>query len=268
VTGCDPLLAFKSVKKWQYAWDVFFLEPELSAAPFQVLKTSGAKTNKKVAILADNGPDGLVVGGKLWPAMAKQAGYTVVYNASFPVDTTEFGSVIENAKSKHADIVLVDAVTPGAVALTKQLASSNYHPKVLVIEKGAEPVQYAQAVGKGANGVLVGGYWDPSFKYPGAATLRSLFEKQTHQTWSQHIADSTAVAQILMDAVVRAGTTDKDKVNAAISKTNKTYVVGPVKFAADHTAKLPIAEDQWQNGKTVVVWPKSKATGKFLFPRP
>ena len=158
-------------------------------------------------------------------------------------------------------------MTPPAVALTKQLQAANYHPKVLVIEKGAEPVQYAQAVGKAADGVLVGGYWDPSFPYPGAKTLVSQFEKQTHQTWSQHIADSTTAAQVLLDAIVRAGTTDKGKVNDAIGKTNKTYVGGHVKFDSSHTAKLPIAEDQWQGGKTVVVWPRARATGKLLFPR-
>jgi branched-chain amino acid transport system substrate-binding protein len=268
VTGCDPLEAFKSVKKWQYAWDLFFWEPELAAAPFNTIKSWGMRTNKKVAILADNGPDGKVVGGILWPAFAKKNGYTVVYKASFPVMSTQFGSLIESAKSKGADILLVDAVTPPAVALTNQLAAANYHPKVLVIEKGAEPVQYAQAVGKLADGVLVGGYWDPSFPFPGAKLLVSQFEKETGQTWSQHIADSTTAAQVLMDAMARAQTTDKEAVNTAISKTNKVYVAGPIFFDANHTAKLPMVEDQWQGGKTVVVWPPNKAGGKFLFPRP
>ena len=52
VTGCDPLEAFKSVKKWQYVWDLFFWEPDLAAAPFRTMKARGVKTNKKVAILA------------------------------------------------------------------------------------------------------------------------------------------------------------------------------------------------------------------------
>jgi branched-chain amino acid transport system substrate-binding protein len=267
VTGCDPLEVFLSVKKWQYAWDIFFSVPDLIQAPFKTMAAHHAVSNKKIAILTDNGPDGLIA-GKLYKQFAKGFGYTVVYAASFPATNSQFASLIENAKAKGADILLVDAVTPPAVSLTKQLESSNYHPKLLVIEKGAEPVQYAQAVGKLANGVLVGGYWDPSFPFPGAKTLRSTFERETHQTWSQHIADSTAAAQVLMDAIARAGTTDKNKVNAAIAKTNKTYVVGPVKFAANHTSKLPIVEDQWQNGKTVVVWPLRNATGKFLYPRP
>jgi branched-chain amino acid transport system substrate-binding protein len=272
VTGCDPLEAFKSVKpQWNYVWDLFFDEPELAALPFQTLKAQGldAKTNKRVAILADNGPDGQVVGGKLWPAMAKQFGYTVVQNSSFPVDTTQFSSLIQSAKSKRADVLLVDAVTPPAIAMRKQMAAAGYKPKVIVIEKGAEPVQFAQALGKLADGVLVGGYWDPSLSYPGAKDLGAQFEKETGQTQSQHIADSTTAAQVLLDAIKAAGTTDKAKVNAAIGKTNKTYVAGPIQFDAKHTAKLKLVEDQWQKGKAVVVGPtKEVQTGEFLFPIP
>jgi branched-chain amino acid transport system substrate-binding protein len=272
VTGCDPLEAFKSVKpQWNYVWDLFFDEPELAALPFQTLKAQGldGKTNKKVAILHDNGPDGQVVGGQLWPAMAKQFGYTVVQNSSFPVDATQFGSLIQNAKSAKADVLLVDAVTPPAIAMRKQMAAANYKPKVIVVEKGAEPVQYAQALGKLADGVLVGGYWDPSLPYPGAKELGAQYEKETGQTQSQHIADSTTAAQVLLDAIKAAGTTDKEKVNAAIKKTNKTYVAGPIQFDAKHTAKLKLVEDQWQGGKAIVVGPtKEVQTGNFLFPVP
>src|SRR5579871_2102105 len=35
VTGCDPLEVFKSVRKWNYAWDLFFSVPELAAAQYK-----------------------------------------------------------------------------------------------------------------------------------------------------------------------------------------------------------------------------------------
>jgi branched-chain amino acid transport system substrate-binding protein len=147
------------------------------------------------------------------------------------------------------------------------MASAGYNPKVIVMEKGGEPVQFAEALGKLSDGILVGGYWDPSLPYPGAKELGAQFEKETGQTQSQHIADSTTAAQVLLDAMKAAGTTDKEKVNDAISKTNKTYVAGPIKFAADHTAKLKLVQDQWQDGKAVVVGPtKEVQTGDFLFP--
>jgi branched-chain amino acid transport system substrate-binding protein len=268
VAGCDPLQAFKSVRKWQYAWVLFFDETDLATAPFRMLAELKLPTNKKVAIMADNGPDGALVGGKLWPAKAKADGYTVVQNASFATDTQQFTSMVAQAKSEGAEIVLVDAIPPQAIAMRKQMASAGYTPKLLVMEKGAEPEFFAQATGKLADGVLVGGYWDPSFPYPGAADLAKRFEAETKQTQSQHIADSHAAAQVLLDAMAAAGSTDREKINAAIAKTNKRYVVGPVKFDASNTSAIPITVMQWQGGKAVVVWPKDRANGKLLFPLP
>ena len=268
VTGCAPLEAFKSVKRWQYVWDVFFDEPNLAEAPFKTLRDAGVQTNRKVAIVHDNGPDGAVVGGQLWPKLAVQYGYTVTSNQSFPVDNTQFSSLIENARATGADVLLIDAVTPQAVTIRKQMASVGWTPKVIVAEKGAEPVQFSQALGSLGDGVIVGGYWDASFGYPGAGQLRQAFERETGQTYSQHIADSSAAAQILMDAIRAAGSTAASEVNQAIGRTDKTYVVGPVKFDAKHTSKLPIAELQWQGGATRVVWPADRATGRLLFPIP
>ncbi len=268
VTGCDPLEVFKSVRKWTYAWDLFFSVPELAAAQYKALAEAGVQTNKKIALWHDNGPDGQAVGGAIWPALAKEFGYEVVQNAEFPVDNTQFTSIIAEAKSKGAEVVLVDAITPQAIAIRKQMASAGYTPKVLNMEKGAEPVQFAEALGKLSDGILVGGYWDPSFPYPGAADLAKAFESETKLTSSQHIADSYAAAQVLLDAIAAAGSTDPEKINAAIAKTDKTYVVGPIKFDADHTAKLPIVALQWQSGKPVIVWPKAAKTGNFMFPLP
>ena len=268
VSGCDPLGAFKSVRKWQYAWVMFFDEGELGNAPFRMMSDLGLQTNKKVAILADNGPDGQVVGGQIWPAAAKAGGFTVTQNTSFPVDAQQFTSMVAQAKSANADIVLVDAIPPQAIAMRKQMASAGYTPKILVMEKGAEPEFFAQATGKLADGVLVGGYWDASFPFPGAAELGKRFEAETKQTQSQHIADSHAAAQVLLDAIAAAASLDREKINAAIGRTNKTYVIGPVKFDALNTHAIPIAVMQWQAGKAVVVWPKDRANGKLIFPLP
>lgn len=268
VAGCDPLGAFKSVRKWQYAWVMFFDEGDLATAPFKMLAELGLQTNKKVAIMHDNGPDGQVVGGMLWPDNAKAGGYTVAQNTSFPVDTQQFTTMIAEAKATGADIALVDAIPPQAIAIRKQMAAAGYTPKVLVMEKGAEPEQFAQALGNLADGVLVGGYWDPSFPYPGAAALGKRYEAETKQTQSQHIADSHTAAQVLLDAIAAAGSLDREKINAAIAKTDKSYVVGPVKFDAAHTSRIPITVMQWQNGKSVVVWPKASANGKLIFPLP
>ena len=268
VAGCDPLQAFKSVRKWQYAWVLFFDETDLATSHLRMIADYGLQTNKKVSILADNGPDGALVGGKIWPEAAKAGGFSVVHTTSFPTDSQQFTSMIGQSKSEGAEIVLVDAIPPQAISMRKQMASAGYLPKMLVMEKGAEPEFFAQATGRLSDGVLVGGYWDPSFPYPGAADLAKRFESDTKQTQSQHISDSYAAAQVLLDAIAAAGSLDREKINAAIAATDKSYVVGPVKFDEQHTSRIPITVMQWQNGKAVVVWPKDRATGKLVFPLP
>ncbi|MEN3305964.1 MAG: branched-chain amino acid transport system substrate-binding protein, partial [Micromonosporaceae bacterium] len=60
----------------------------------------------------------------------------------------------------------------------------------------------------------------------------------------------------------------KKKINGEIAKTDKTYVAGAIKFGADHTSTLPMVEEQWQDGKSVVVAPKDRATAQIIFPLP
>jgi branched-chain amino acid transport system substrate-binding protein len=271
VTGCSPVETFASVEKWKWVWDEFFSTAQLAQSEFSLFNSAAASpNNKEVAILHDNGPDGEAV-GKYDPLTAKASGDKVVLDASFPTTATDFSSLVSQAKASGADIVVVDAVTPQAVSIRKQMAADGFTPKILDMEKGAEPQQFQQALGKLANGVLVGGYWDPSFPFPGASTLRNEFEKQTGQSWSQHIADSDTAAQILLDAITKANSTDPTKINTAISQTDKTYVVGPIKFAANHTSILPVVMDQWQGKETKVVFslhPNIKPNGKLIYPLP
>lgn len=268
IAGAAPLESFKAIRNWRYGWDVFFQEPDLAASPFRLIADLGLDTNKKIAVLHDNGPDGQVVGGQAWPAMAQEFGFEIVSNAGFPMDSMQFTSVISDAKQSGADIVLVMSSTPQAVAIRKQMAAAGYAPKVIAMERGGEPQQFSDALGPLADGVLVGAYWDPTYPYPGSAEIAADFEKETGQTWSRHIASSYTVAKIMLDAIARAGSTDSDAINDEIAKTDATYVVGPVKFDDTHTSKLPIAQSQWQGGKVAVVWPKDKSTGEMLFPVP
>ncbi|MGC3980472.1 MAG: amino acid ABC transporter substrate-binding protein [Steroidobacteraceae bacterium] len=268
VSGCAPLVSFRAAKQWNFAWDIFFNDPQLAEAPFTALKDLNIETNRKVVILHDNSADGTVVGGQLWPELAGKYGYQVIDNIEFPIDTTNFDASLQRAKNSGADVLLVDTITPLMVSIRKQMAALAYTPKVVVMEKGAEPAQFAEAVGKLADGVLVGGYWDPSFPYTGARELGEAFKTQTGRTVSQHIADSYTAAKVLLDAIAAAGTLDKDKVNAAIGKTDKTYPVGPVKFGDNHGAALDMVTTQWQGGEVKVVWPKERATAELLFPVP
>jgi branched-chain amino acid transport system substrate-binding protein len=270
VTPCAATNTFGVTAKWTWAWDLFFNSENLTETPFNTADELGlkAKTNGKVAIIHSNGKNENIIGTVEWPAWAKKHGWKVVYNTAVPPTQTQFTSSLQAAKAAGADMLLVVISPPGAIALRKQMVSVGYNPKILVEEEGGEPLQFAQALGKLANGVMVGGYWDPSFPFPGAKQLEQEFESQTHQTGSQHIADTDTAATVLLQAIARAGTLDKTAINNQIAKTNGMFVAGHVKFNADHTSTLPMVEEQWQNGKNVIIAPLNRATAKVIFPLP
>ena len=191
VTGCDPLEVFKSVRKWNYVRDLLLLSAGAGRRAVQGAG-GGQRTNQQKDRLLARQWSRRTGSREPYLAGATEAfGYEVVQNAEFPVDNSRVTSIIGEAKSKGADVVLVDAITPQAIAIRKQMAAAGYTPKVINIEKGAEPVQFAEALGKLSDGVLVGGYWDPSFPYPGAADLAKAFESETKLSSSQHIATPT-----------------------------------------------------------------------------
>jgi branched-chain amino acid transport system substrate-binding protein len=266
VTPCAATNTFAATKNWKWAWDLFFNSEQLTETPFNTVDQLGLKTNLKVAIIHSNGRNENVIGDEEWPKWATKHGWSVVYKTALPPDTAQFTSAVESAKASGADMLLTVFPPPAAIALRKQLASAHYTPKILIMEEGGEPLAFSDALGALANGVMVGGYWDPSFPYPGASTIRADFEKQTGQTFSQHIADTDTAAEVLLDAIARAGTLDKATVNTEIGKTDKTYVAGPIKFGADHTCTLPMVEEQWQNGKSVIIAPKDRSTASVIFP--
>ncbi|MCF8063386.1 MAG: ABC transporter substrate-binding protein, partial [Deltaproteobacteria bacterium] len=80
---------------------------------------------------------------------------------------------------------------------------------------------------------------------------------------------------VLKDAIERAGTLDSDKVVEALEQTDLMGVYGRIRFDPKSHQVIPALDPeegavgtilQWQDGKRVVVYPESIATGKILLP--
>jgi branched-chain amino acid transport system substrate-binding protein len=268
VTPCATTDGFALTKKWKSVWDIFFNGGDLTAEPFKMMAADGMTTNKKVVILHSNGTAENIIGGTLWPMMAKNFGYDVMSNRAFSPSSTDFTSDVAAGKATGAQILLAIGEPPSMISLRKELKAAGWNPKILVMEEGGEPLAFSQALGNLANGVFVGGYWDYTFPYPGSAQLRTLFQQQTGSTYSQHIADTDAAATVLLNAIARAGSLNATAINKAIATTDLMTVVGRVKFSAQHTYTLPIVEEQWQNGHSYVVAPGNRANAKVIYPLP
>jgi branched-chain amino acid transport system substrate-binding protein len=74
---------------------------------------------------------------------------------------------------------------------------------------------------------------------------------------------------VLVEAIRRVGSLDREQLRAAILNMNLNTVYGGFKVDRDgvqvaHT----MLTFQWQDGKKVIVWPDELAPGKPRFPTP
>jgi branched-chain amino acid transport system substrate-binding protein len=257
LTSLMPVEAFASGDKagWNYSWDVFSDEQQQAADTAKAL--ASVPSNKKVVLFTDNEPDS-VVERPLYEAAFKADGLDVVGDYTFPVGTTDFSSFIADAKAKGAQLLAGQMAPADGVALWKQLKSSGFHPKAAFLAKAADADSWWQSLGSLAQGALSEGYWSPSQASPGqlATITPTLGKKYAGSPDYATAAVAYAVAEVLTDALAKAGSTNPGKLNTAISQTDAQTTAGLIKFnQSTHTATTPSYVTQWQNGKLIQVQP-------------
>jgi len=269
VIGACPIRAWLSGKPdgWQYAWDIFFDENQMTDLQFQTADL--VQTNKKVALFTDTEEDGVTM-GDLWEQKAPTLGYQVAYHAKFPVGTNNFSSQIDAAKSASAQVLIAQMVPPDAFALWKQMKALSYQPVVAYCEKCGNSGAWHQVLGDVGEGTNAADWWSSSLGYPESQDFVNAYAQQLggQSTDLSGIVSSYAAAQVLLDAITKAGSTSPEAINAALATTDKTYAVGPVKFGADHTSALKAIMDQWQGPNMVRVYPTGSGSTALKAPVP
>ncbi len=280
--GPGPFEAWKANKdagNWQYSWACSFAiatpAPEgdfrhgkpgytLFDAWEGALKSFGDQTNKKIALVASDDPD-----GKAWyQAFAPQT-KTIGFESYksdqqfglVPTETTDFSSLINEFKAADCQMLWSNAPGPFFGSFWKQANALGYHPKQVFATRSGLFYSDVNAWGGNlANGVCNEMFWHPSMvgvKGIGDTTAKSLDERwrtATGEPTNQCVGWLYTSAQVMADAIERAGTLDHTKVNEAISKTDLITIDGRVVFDADNYSRIPVAFGQWQKSDKAYVW--------------
>jgi len=257
VTSLTPVEAFASGNKdgWKYSWDFFFDEQEQAADAAKAL--ASVPSNKKVVLFTDNEPDG-VVERPLYEAALKADGLHVVGDYTFTVGTTALSKFIANAKATGAQLLAGQLAQTDGMTLWRQLKSSGYHPQAAFLATASDADSWLQSLGGTAQDTLSAGYWSPSLASVAqlAKITPTLGKKYAGSANYATAAVGYAVAEVLTDALAKAGSTKASKLNTAISKTDAQTTTGRIKFnQSTHTATTPYYITQWQSGKLVQVQP-------------
>jgi branched-chain amino acid transport system substrate-binding protein len=257
LTSLMPVEAFASGDKdgWQYSWDLFYDEQQQAADAAKAL--ASVPGNKKVALFTDDEQDA-VLERPMYQAAFKAAGLDVVGDYTFPAGTTDFSSFIVAAKASGAQLLAGQMDQADGVALWTQVKSLGFRPKAAFLATASDADSWWQSLGSLAQDTLSEGYWSPSQAQPGqlATIAATLGKKYAGNPGYAAAAVGYAVAEVLTDALAKAGSTNSGKLNTAISQTDAQTTAGLIRFnQSTHTADTPYYVTQWQDGKLVQVQP-------------
>ncbi len=217
---------------------------------------------------------------KVMETVATKKGWNVTGVEIFPTGATDFSMALLKAKKTQTEIINIWMDMPESAILLKQW----YEMKIPALPFGStlaaaeQPGFWEATDGKGeytlCNVVNAGNApsnatpW--TMKFYDAYTKKWGVEPEGLGTSSSYMA-----VYVLRDAIERAGSLDPDKVISELEKTDLMGVYGRLRFDPKSHQVIPSTDPkegavgsilQWQDGKRIVVYPKSIATGTIQLP--
>ena len=257
--------ALKSIheKGFKYLFSPFPKSPQIAATSIEMLAALPNKPAKVIGFIEKS--DWGVEMDKAWAVEAQKRGIQYVKEEYAP-GAKDFAPMILKAKEVAADVVVGIPSPPDGIAITKQMKELDFNPKASFMIRSSDNLSWITALGKDGDFTLTMPGWATDVKFPGTAELNAAHQAKYGKPAAAVTGPAYAMGQILVDAVKRAKTLDRDGLRDAIAATNMTTVTGPVKFAADGVGEVPTVVIQYQNGKQVSVWPEKDAAAKVSYP--
>ena len=218
--------------------------------------------------------------GEIISKVAASKGFEVLGMEVFPTGSTDYSMGLLKAKREGAQILNIWMDMPESSILLKQW----YDMKLPALPFGStlaaaeQPGFWKATEGKGeytlCNVVNAG-------NAPSEATSWTMpFYNAYEEKWGvapEGLGSSSSYMSVyvLKDAIERARTLDSDKVVEALEKTDMMGVYGRIRFDPKSHQVIPALDPeegavgtilQWQDGKRIVVYPESIATGEILLP--
>ncbi len=205
---------------------------------FRALVDMAASVNprpKTVAILAGNQAFTLLL-AKGTADLAKRSGLEVVYNENFPAPATDLSAFLTQIKAKNPDWVIGGTFFQEALLATKQTKELRICPRLLAFSVGPEIPDFAKSLGKDAEYILGNAWWLANMKWKGPAygsaeDYGKLVKAKYGYEAGYHVASGTAAGLLLQLAIEKAGSTETDKVRAALLGMDVETFWGPTKWS-------------------------------------
>jgi branched-chain amino acid transport system substrate-binding protein len=205
-------------------------------------------------------------------------GWSILGFDKHPIGTTDYSVLMSNVKKSGAQVLFMWAYAPETSILLRQWADMEVPALPLGFIGAAEDPGFWEATkGKAAYTIvnLTEAGATPSNLTPRTMKYFNAYKKR----WGVEPRSTGSVSAyealyLLKDAIERTGSLDKEKLIAALEKTDLQGVRGTLRFDKNHQIvygydpKTSVLGNwvQWQDGKRVTVFPEAAATGKIKMP--
>jgi branched-chain amino acid transport system substrate-binding protein len=247
---------------------------------FEFLAELGAKKGQKfqsVAIFHEDTAFG-TDSAKVQERIAKARGIKVAQKIAYKAQTTSLVSEVQRLKASGADVLLPSSYTADAFLLLRTAKELDYNPKLIVAQNaGFTDPTFIKTMGKLAEGSITRSPYndDLAGRIPLLSKVNAIFKKHSN---GRDLSDVPARAftgfMTLLDALDRAGSTDPEKLRAALAATNiaADQLIVPykgVKFdASGQNVRVRPILMQVQKGRYCTIYPFELASCEVLFPTP
>jgi branched-chain amino acid transport system substrate-binding protein len=193
----------------------------------------------------------------------------IVVDKDYPMDVKDLSEVLLDIKGKNVDAFLGLSYPGDCFLITEQSMGIGLSPKFMYFLVGPGEVAFYPVLGAATEGVCGMGMYCGAVRYPGAKEFFDKFTKRWgHPPGLLNSADGFHAAQLMQQAIERAGTLDPEKIRDVLATEEFLTIEGPVRLRDGiNEASVP-GVIQWQKGIAQVVWPSEKTTAKFEFPKP
>jgi branched-chain amino acid transport system substrate-binding protein len=203
-------------------------------------------------------------------------GLNVLDHIRFSPDTTDFTPIFNKIEGEKPDVIIT-GISHVGVQPTVQWKSQEVPIPMFGISSQATNSTFWKDTNGSTDGVLYQGVSGPGVAVtPKTLPFVASFQKRFGNNPSYCGYTAYDDVFIIADAIHRAGSSDPDKLVAAMEKTDFVGTIGRVQFLPEgdpHVHGLKIGAGlisglflQWQHGEQVNMWPADLAKGKLAFP--
>jgi branched-chain amino acid transport system substrate-binding protein len=209
-------------------------------------------------------------------ACLPKIGLKVLDHVRFSPDTTDFTPIFNKIEALHPD-VMITGISHVGTQPTVQWKSQQVPIPMFGISSQATNSTFWKDTNGSTEGVLFNAVSGPGVAVtPKTLPFVEAFKKKNGNDPAYSGYTAYDEVYMIVDAIHRAGSTDGEKLVAAMEKTDYIGTIGRIVFLPKgdpHVHGLKTGEGyitglmlQWQDGKQLNLWPKNLANGQLKFP--